>query len=180
MNLIKIKLENLILRPYDLLKNDWMLLTSGDFQKNHFNSMTIAWGSIGCMWNKPFIQVVVRPTRYTFEFMEKYDSFTCCVFPEKYKSSLTLLGTKSGRNSEKIKESGLTIIKSEIVSAPSFKEAELIFECRKIYFDNIKPTNFIDDAIDQNYSNKDYHQVYFGQIVNILGVEKYNSKNDIK
>ena len=34
--------------------------------------MTVSWGSMGMIWNKPFIQVVVRPQRHTFEFMEKY------------------------------------------------------------------------------------------------------------
>jgi len=177
MNLKKLKPENLLIKPYDLLKNDWMVLTSGNFEKNHFNSMTIAWGSFGCMWNKPFIQIVVRPTRYTFEFMEKYDSFTCCVFPEKYKLALNLLGTKSGKNFDKIKESGLIPIKSEKILAPSFKEAELILECKKIYFDNIKPQNFLKINIDKNYPKKDYHQVYFGEIVNILGIEKYSHKD---
>jgi flavin reductase (DIM6/NTAB) family NADH-FMN oxidoreductase RutF len=95
--------------------------------------MTVGWGSMGGMWGKPFVQVVVRPGRYTFQYMEKYPTFTLCAFPESCKKALTVLDTKSGRNSDKISESGLTVIESKVVEAPSYKEAELILECRKMY-----------------------------------------------
>jgi flavin reductase (DIM6/NTAB) family NADH-FMN oxidoreductase RutF len=92
--------------------------------------MTVAWGSMGVMWGKPFAQVVVRPVRYTFEFMEQYDSFTLCAFPAEYRQTLLMLGTKSGRDGDKIAESGLTPVVSANVAAPGFAEAELIVELR--------------------------------------------------
>ena len=70
--------------------------------------MTISWGSLGVMWGRPFVQVVVRPQRYTFEFMERYQTFTLCAFPRQYHQALSLLGTKSGRDGDKIAEAGLT------------------------------------------------------------------------
>ena len=48
-----------------------------------YNAMTISWGSLGVMWDRPFVQVVVRPQRYTFEFMERFDTFTVCAFPKR-------------------------------------------------------------------------------------------------
>ncbi len=162
---------DLSVKVNDLWLNKWFLITSGDFEKQDFNTMTVAWGSLGIMWNRPFVQAVVRPTRYTFEFTEKYDSFTMCSFPDKYRDALKLLGTKSGREGDKIAESGLTPIKSEIVQSPSFDEADLILECRKIYFDGIKPENFIDPSIDKNYPLKDYHRIYFGEILKIFASE---------
>jgi flavin reductase (DIM6/NTAB) family NADH-FMN oxidoreductase RutF len=146
----------------------WFLLTSGDFTKNDYNSMTVAWGSFGVMWNKPFAQVVVRPTRYTYEFMEKYDSFTLTAFPADYKKALQLLGSKSGRDGDKIAESGLTPIASQKIAAPVFEEAHLILECQKIYWQDFDPSNFIDPGIEKNYPKKDYHRIYFGEIVTIL------------
>ncbi len=68
--------------------------------------MTVAWGYFGIMWNKPMAVVVVRPTRFTFEFMEKYDTFTLTAFDKKFKKDLNLLGTKSGRDGDKIAETG--------------------------------------------------------------------------
>jgi len=158
---------------FDLWNNQWMLVTSGDFNKAEFNTMTVAWGSFGVMWNKPFVQIVVRPQRYTFEFTEKYDSFTLTAFPEKFKDTLKLLGTKSGRDSDKITEAGLTPVKSEIIASPGFEEAQLIIECKKIYRDKFSPEKFLNQEIDKNYLQKDYHIVYYGEIVNIKSISKF-------
>lgn len=162
--------------PFHLLANKWMLLTAGDFQQKSFNTMTIAWGSFGVMWNKPFVQVVVRPTRYTHRFMEQYDTFTVCAFPGRYRNALQLLGSKSGRDGDKIAEAGLNPIPSLRVAAPAFAEAELILECRKIYWHDFDPAHFIDAGIHNNYPIKDYHRAYFGEILGVIGNENYSQK----
>lgn len=168
MSFSTISFNEFNVRIYNLWENQWLLLTSGDWITGHSNSMTVAWGSLGIMWNKPFAQVVVRPTRYTYSFMEKYDTFTLCAFPKQYKRALQLLGSKSGRNCDKIRQSGLTLIPSSQVEAPSLAEANLILECRKIYWTDFDPSHFIDPNIDKNYPGKDYHRIYFGEIVVIL------------
>lgn len=173
MPLHTIPRDKFIINNVDLWSNKSMLLTAGDFKKSAFNTMTVGWGSLGVMWNKPFAQVVVRPTRYTHNFMEKYETFTLCAFPEDYRQALELLGSKSGRYGDKIAESGLQPIASTKVAAPSFAEAELIIECRKIYWDDFKPDHFLDHRIHANYPLKDYHRVYFGEIIVILGEKKY-------
>ncbi|PKL87766.1 MAG: flavin reductase [Ignavibacteriae bacterium HGW-Ignavibacteriae-2] len=164
----EVKPLDLTVRINDLWDNKWFLLTAGSFTHDEYNTMTIAWGSFGIMWNKPFVQVVVRPTRFTYQFMEKYKTFTLCRFPEKYKTELKLLGSKSGRDINKIKESGLTVKQSTTVEAPCFEEADMIFECNKIYYDDFKPENFLDSGIEKNYPLKDYHRIYFGEILKIL------------
>ena len=155
------------------LFDNWLLLTAGDFAAQAYNAMTISWGSLGTMWNKPFVQVVVRPTRYTYSFMERYPTFTLTAFPSQYKHALDLLGSKSGRDGDKIKDSGLTPIASVKVAAPSFAEAELVLECKKIYFDDYEPTQFLADYIQKNYKN-DFHRVYFGEILAIQGTAAYH------
>ncbi len=169
----KIGFANLRLDAINLWLNRYCLLTSGD--KSNYNSMTIGWGSIGAMWNAPFIQVVVRPQRYTFEFMEKYDSFTVSVLPVQYKDALAIMGSKSGRDSNKIKEAGLTLLQSEFVEAPAFKEAELIFECKKNYWQDMNPDNFLDKSVFDKYQAKDYHRIYFGEIIAIYGESYYKA-----
>jgi flavin reductase (DIM6/NTAB) family NADH-FMN oxidoreductase RutF len=173
MPLNPIPADKFIVNNVDLWSNKWLVLTSGDFENKKFNSMIVGWGSLGVIWNKPFAQIVVRPTRYTHQFMEQYDTFTLCAFPEKYRKALNLLGSKSGRHGDKIAESGLQPIASIKVAAPAFAEAELIIECRKIYWDDFKPGHFLDQRIHNNYPLKDYHRVYFGEILIIHGVEKY-------
>lgn len=168
-----IPFERLMVRPCNLWLNQWLLLTAGDFAEGHFNSMTVAWGSLGVMWNKPFVQVVVRPVRYTYQFLERYETFTLCAFPEAYRKALSLLGTKSGRDGDKIAEAGLTPIASTRVAAPAFAEADLIIECRKVYWDDLAPAHFLAPEIEQNYPQKDYHRIYFGEIMAILGDEAY-------
>ena len=165
--------KQFIVKSFDLWNNPGMLLTSGDLKKGHFNTMTVGWGSIGVMWRRPFVQVVVRPTRYTYDFTEQYDTFTLCAFPQKYRKALMLLGTKSGRDGDKIKEAGLTPVESKIVSSPCFAEANLILECKKNYWDDFKSENFLDPKTDKNYPKKDYHRIYFGEILAIWGVESF-------
>ena len=51
---------DLITRSHNIWANQWMLLMSGKHEEYKFNAMTVAWGSIGTMWEKPFVQIVVR------------------------------------------------------------------------------------------------------------------------
>ncbi|MFH0911553.1 MAG: flavin reductase [Planctomycetota bacterium] len=151
---------------------DWFLLTAGTNAPRQYNAMTVGWGSLGVMWSKPFAQVVVRPTRHTYGFLERADSFTLSAFPEKYRGALEFCGGHSGRDVNKTAETGLTPIPSSRVAAPGFAEAELILECRKMYFDDLEPGHFLDPGIESNY-NHDYHRVYFGEILAIFGTRKY-------
>ncbi len=162
-------------KVHDVWYNKWFLLTSGNFKKSHYNTMTVAWGYFGIMWSKPMAMVVVRPTRFTFEFMEQYDTFTLTAFDKKYKKDLNLLGTKSGRDGDKISETQLTIVPSTIVQAPSFDEAELIIECKKTYWDDFKPEHFLDPEIHKKYPLKDYHRMYFGEVLAVQGKKQYVS-----
>ena len=173
MELTNIKCENLNSNIFELWKNKWMLLTCGDYEKNDFNTMTVAWGSFGHMWDRYFVQVVVRPSRFTYGFMEKYDTFTLSAFSDQYQDALMLLGTKSGRDGNKISEAGLTPLASEKIAAPAFAEAELIFECKKMYWDDLAPKNFLDAKITQLYPDQDFHRIYFGEILVVRGEDKY-------
>lgn len=162
--------------PFQIFDKKWFLLTCGDFSTHHFNSMTISWGSLGIMWNKPFAQVVVRPTRYTFDFMNRYEGVTLCCFGEEHRSALSLLGSKSGRDGDKIRESGLTPIASQLVSAPGFAEAELILECKKMYWQDYDQNHFLLPEIESKYPQKDYHRVFFGEILSIFGTGQFRRR----
>ena len=166
---------DLSINPHYLFDRQSLLLAAGDYSAGDFNEMTIGWGSIGTMWNKPFVEVVVRPTRFTYGFMEDYEDFTVSAFPQEFKKTLSFLGTRSGRDGNKLAETNLTAIVSQKVKSPSFEEAELTIECRTIYSSDFDPTRFVDPEIDLRYPEKDYHRVYYGEIVAILGTEKFVS-----
>lgn len=150
----------------------WYLLTAGDFSSGDFNTMTVSWGATGILWNKPFVQVVVRPTRHTYGFMEQYPTFTLSAFGEQHRPALNLLGVKSGRDMNKIAASGLTPIASTRVGAPAFAEAELILECEKMYYDDLKPDHFLARHIASHYHD-DFHRVYYGEVKAVFGIEAY-------
>lgn len=168
-----IDLNDLKIKPHYLFDRQWALLTSGDFSTGAFNTMTIGWGALGTMWNKPFVFVAVRPTRYTYEFMEEYDTFSVCFFPKERRKALSLIGTRSGRDEPKITTSGLTPQAAEIIPAPIFAEAELVLECQKIYFNDLVPDQFLDQTIEHHYPRKDYHRIYYGEIVRAEAITKY-------
>jgi flavin reductase (DIM6/NTAB) family NADH-FMN oxidoreductase RutF len=176
MDLVPISFDDVLVRSHYLWDKQRLLLTAGDFASRHFNTMTVGWGSLGTMWGKPFAQVVVRPTRYTIQFTEKYDTFTLCVLPPRLKPVLQIMGRKSGRDCDKIAESGLTPIPSNCVAAPYFAEGELVIECRKIYWQDLAPEHFLDPTTESHYRDKDYHRVYFGEILYIQGIESYKSR----
>ena len=172
VNLQRIPIEQFVARPYHLWDRA-LLLTSGDFAAGDFNCMTVAWGSIGEIWNRPFAQIFVRPQRYTYQFTEKYPDFTLCAFPQEYHEALNLLGTRSGRDGDKIAAAGLTPVASTTVAAPGYAEAELVLECRKVFRQEFTAANFLDPALERHYPTGDYHRIYFGEILAVMGIATY-------
>ncbi len=149
---------------FSKIGNEWMLITSGN--KDKFNTMTASWGMLGVLWNKNVATVFVRPQRYTFEFLEKNDYYTLSFFDSKYKSKLNFCGSNSGRDVDKIKETGLSPVFDR--EAPYFEEANNVIICKKIYTQFINPKNFIEPDIEKNYENNDYHKMYIGEIVEFM------------
>ncbi|MCR4859085.1 MAG: flavin reductase family protein [Bacteroidales bacterium] len=116
--------------PVELFDKHWALVTVG--VPGDLNTMTISWGSIGELWNRPVVTVYVSSSRYTHAFMEKNDHFTVSFFPPEKREALQYLGTHSGRDGDKIEASGLTLEFLES-GLPSFKEADMVIEARKLY-----------------------------------------------
>lgn len=155
---------------YNVLKligSDWMLITAGT--PDDFNTMTAAWGGFGVLWNKKVCFAVIRPQRHTYSFMEKTNHFTLSFFDEKYREVLEFCGTKSGRDVDKIAETGLTPVQGGAETI-YFAEARLVIECKKIYFQDIDPRHFLDPEIHQHYPAKDYHRMYVGEIIKCLTI----------
>jgi len=161
---------------FDAFNNRWLLLTAGGKEAGAYNSMTVSWGGLGVLWSKPMALVVVRPSRHTYGFMEGSETFTLCAFPAEFKDQLTLCGTSSGRNTDKIKACGFTPVPSSAVPTPGFDEAELILECRKMYYDDLKPAHFLASFIEGNYKGRDYHRLYVGEILAIQGTADYRKR----
>ena len=165
MSLKPIDPKTLELNPFTTIGTEWMLLTAGNEDKH--NTMTVSWGGLGVLWRKNVTYVLVRPQRYTMEFMDREEYYSLCVFDETYKPALKLCGPKSGRDIDKDKETGLTVMFDQ--EAPYYAEAKLVFICKKMSKQKMEPSSFIDSTIDETfYKEKDYHEVFVGDIVTIL------------
>lgn len=148
---------------FDMLDKEWMLITAGN--KQQYNTMTASWGGFGFLWRRPISIIYVRPQRFTFEFTEQFDTYTLSFFGHNnYRKALGFCGSKSGRNYDKAKETGLIPIETPNGSV-SFEQARLVIECRKLYADDIKPDKFVDKLVDAEiYPDKDHHRFYIGEI----------------
>ncbi len=164
-------ISELQIQPFTAWNDEWFLLTAGDFAKGKYNTMTVSWGSIGCLWNKPFVQVFARPTRYTFQFLEQYPTFSLCAFSSEFRKDLNLLGSTSGRDGDKIAKTSLTPCAAQKVAAPIFDQANLVIECKKMYWTDIDPSHFLEQGINNQYPRMDYHRVYYGEIVAVSRAE---------
>jgi len=162
----KVKPDEFDHSPFRLIGRDWMLITA---EKNgKVNSMTAAWGGLGYMWNKSAAFAVIRKSRYTKELVDGSDNFSLSFFNrEEYGKMLGYMGSVSGRDADKVKESGLTVAHHEGI--PYYEEAVKVLLCRKMCCQPIEPDSYIDQSIDgQWYADKDYHDLYIGEVVEIL------------
>ncbi|MEI6059859.1 MAG: flavin reductase [Bacteroidota bacterium] len=148
--------------PFTLIDDDWFLLSAGNL--NAFNTMTASWGGMGILWNKPVVFCFVRPQRYTYKFMESEKLFTMSFFEETHREALSLCGKVSGRQTDKMKATGLKPIESPGGSV-FYEQAKLMLECRKLYYTDIDPEHFFIEGINANYPKKDYHRMYIGEIL---------------
>jgi len=162
----EIAIENLEFNPFTKIGKEWMLITAGDETKS--NTMTASWGGLGIMWSKNVATAYVRPQRYTKEFMDAADTFTLTFFKEEYKNARRSAGTVSGNKVEdKWAECGLHPYYVDGTTA--VEEADMIFVCRKLYQAPLKEEGFVDKSlIEENYPQKDYHEMYIGEIVKVL------------
>ena len=142
----------------------WALVTAGN--ADSFNTMTISQGGMGTIWNKPVATVYVRTSRYTHEFIDNNDYFTVSFFPEDYKKILGVLGSKSGREMDKMHASGLTPVQVE--NGITFKEAETTFVCRKLCKQPIELRNMPEDVVNSFYKADTRHDMYIGEVIKII------------
>ena len=137
------------------------------------NSITIGWGTIGIEWNKPLFQIYVRECRHSKSLLDKAGEFTINVPLERNdrtREILAFCGTKSGRDTDKAAELGLTLVDSDKIAAPAIRELPLTLECRVIYSVRQDGTKMPAEVMQRYYpdwenSKDDVHSVYYGEIV---------------
>ncbi len=141
------------------------------------NTMTIGWGTLGIQWGKPIFIAFVRESRYTRQLLEENGEFTVNVpYGELDRSILSLCGTRSGRDMDKIRELGLTLEEPETICVPGIRELPLTLECKVIYKQDQDPNAINEENTARYYpkdetGNGDYHTAYYGQILSAYIIE---------
>ena len=162
----KIEVSELTDNVFTTIGKEWMLVTAGNKEK--FNTMTASWGCLGWLWNKPVAVIFIRPERYTHHLIEHNDCVTLQFLgnSEEARKIYNFCGSKSGRDLDKVAETGLQPVETELGNM-TFAQARLTLECRKLYKDEIKPECFLDPDIEKWYGAKGgYHDIYVVEIVN--------------
>jgi len=141
------------------------------------NSMVIGWGHVGVIWGKPVFVAYVRESRYTRELLDKNPEFTVNVPVGDFdKKILAVCGSKSGRDMDKIKETGLTPVNSENISVPGLKEFPLTLECRVLYREEQDASRLAEKIQNRFYPSgasgkQDDHISYYGEILDAYIIE---------
>ena len=84
---------------------------------------------------------------------------------------LSVLGSKSGRDMDKMNGSGLTA--KEAGQSMTFAEAEVTLVCRKLFRQELKTENMLPEIAKTFYTGDAEHDMYIGEIVEIK--KKWNS-----
>ena len=127
--------------------------------------MTVGWATIGYVWRKPIMMIAVRPTRHTHTIIEKAQDFTVSIPSSDMQREIAFCGTKSGRDYDKFKECDLLVAAGQKVSSAIIKTPGIHYEC-KIVFKSYMDPSYLDKAYDAEiYPEKDYHTLYFGEIM---------------
>ena len=141
-------------------KGAFLTVQAGD----DLNVMTIGWASLGFLWAKPMLTVMVRKSRHTFGIIERSSEFTVSVPMTDVSKQLEFCGTESGKQYDKFKECGLNIIPGDKVHIPIIDVPGIHFEC-KIALKSVMNPDLLIESYQHLYPAKDYHTLYFGEIV---------------
>lgn len=137
------------------------------------NTMTIGWGTLGIEWGKPIYTVFVRESRHTKAMLDNNPEFTINVpYGKVDKSILSICGTRSGRDMDKIAQLGLTLEEPETVSVPGIRQLPLTLECKVIYKQDQDSAAIGKDIQDRYYPEGDYHTAYYGLITAAYIIEE--------
>jgi len=145
------------------ISEEWMLISAGN--ENGYNMMTASWGFMGEMWGNDSVSVMIRPQRYTMEFVDNNDYFTLSFYGNE-KQIHKVCGSMSGRDVNKTELTGLTPVFSD--NTVYFNEARLVIVCKKQYVQRLEEECFIDKEPLKWYDNKDYHYMIIGKIEKVL------------
>ena len=153
------KLEEVLLQ---LVNGAFLTVSDG----NEKNTMTIGWGTIGYIWNRPIFEVLVRESRYTYKMLAKSDEFTVSVpLKGQLEDELSYCGSKSGSDVDKFSQLNLQTSPGKILSTPFISKCDIFYECEILYQSRMERSDLIQKIKKDCYPQSDYHKIFYGEII---------------
>ena len=149
---------------FSFFDDEWVLIAAE--KEGTTNAMTASWGSLGVLWSRMIATIYVHKSRYTSAFLDAADTFSITAFDKSYRPMLNdVMGSKSGRDVDKIKLSGLTL--SRLNDTPVFDEANLAIVCKKLYRHPFSRDGYTNQEVYDEYHTE--HILYVAQIEAVYG-----------
>jgi len=148
------------------LDDDGLLLASTK-TTGESNTMTIGWGTVGIVWGLPIFAVLVRPSRFTYEFIEDCGDFTVNVPTPDMSKILEFCGTKSGRDYDKFAEFRMSITPGKTIGSVNIDRCLWVYECKVVQKNDFAPVAFAASITPAYYPSGDFHRVYYGEILGV-------------
>lgn len=141
------------------------------------DTMTIGWGTMGVVWGLPMFIAYVRRSRHTKSLLDANPEFTVNVpVGDARRDVLSYCGTRSGRDTDKVADMGLTPVEGRRVSVPALAEFPLTLECR-VRYSQEQIGGWIPEDIRRRFypvdadGGMDVHTAYYGEIVDAYILE---------
>ena len=153
-------------KVFEMFSKQKALATAGNI--DDYNCCTIGWGSLGNIWDRGtnIVTIYINPDRYTWKYCMEKDYFTVSFFPEEYMPDLRILGTKSGRDGDKVALTKLHPVALE--NGVDYEEATLTFVCRKLYQGEFEREGLADKINNGIYKDWHPHYMFVGEIIDVI------------
>lgn len=144
-------------------------LLSCEYQEKS-NIAPIGWVAPVCN-EPPMFGVSLRLSRYSHDLVENSGKFALNVPTQKILEEVDYCGTFSGKDLDKIRETGLTLVKTSEYSPPIIEECPVNLECKVKKTENLgSHTHFIGEVekilVDDNFRS-------FSNFFVVVGTDYY-------
>ena len=116
-------------KPGNMLNPVPAVMVSVADEEHRPNIITVAWAGTVCT-NPPMVSISVRPSRYSYDIIEKTGEFVINLTTEAMARAVDWCGVRSGRDYDKFGQTGLTPLRGAVVAAPALEESPVSIECR--------------------------------------------------
>lgn len=153
--------------PFSLWETAPVALAHSESGKE--NGLTIGWGGLGIIWNMPIATIYINKARYSKEIFDDSSCFSICFFKDDHKDAIKYFGTVSGRDEDKIKGCGLTLVRDG--DYIYYEEADLVILCDKVAQSDFDIDKIKIPVVVSWYKKDGVHTIYQGQIKKVLKKE---------